>query len=74
MVMRSYRYEFPGARDWSRWDEVKQRFGNMSAMLWFAWVALRMDSATFAIMLTNSVRDLGDGLISVVMKDGREID
>jgi len=69
-----YQYQMPNARPWTRWDEIKQRIGNVRRMLMFAWLAARYDSATFAIVLFNSCRDAGDGLIAATMIDGRRID
>lgn len=67
-------YLLPDKGNWTRWDEVKQRVGNCRRMLVFAWVGLTTDSTLFAVVFVNSVRDLGDGLISVTLKDGTKID
>lgn len=62
------------AKPWTRWDEIRQRAGNVHRMLFFAWLALRYDSATFAAVFVNSARDAGDGLIArMTMASGRDI-
>ena len=74
MNTRRYAYQNPNARNWSAWDEIKQRVGNCRRMLLFAWLALTCDSATFCLVLLNVFRSAGDGLIAATMKDGRRID
>jgi hypothetical protein len=69
-----FEFKMPNPQPWTRWDEVKQRFGNVRRMLMFAWLAARYDSALFALVLFNSCRDAGDGLIAATMLDGRRID
>jgi hypothetical protein len=65
-------YSRSNQRAWTRWDEIKQRAGNVRRMLIFAWLAATNDSALFAMVLFNSVRDEGDDLIhSVTMWDGK---
>lgn len=66
--------QMPDPQPWTRWDEIKQRVGNVRRMLMFAWQAARYDSGLFAVVLFNSCRDEGDGLIGAVMLDGRRID
>lgn len=65
----------PHAKPWSRCDEARQRVGNCRRLLRFAWTALWTDSTLFAMVLVNSVRDVGDVMITkIVTEDGREID
>jgi hypothetical protein len=73
-MLASGRFQMPNARPWTRWDEIKQRVGNVRRMLMFAWLAATNDSATFAVVFFNCCRDEGDGLIATVMMDGRRID
>lgn len=67
-------YSLPDTGAWTRWDEIKQRFGNCRRMLVFAWIGLTTDSTMFAVVFVNSARELGDGLIAVTLKDGTKVD
>lgn len=67
-------YRIPDAGLWTRWDEIKQRIGNCRRLLVFAWLGLTTDSTVFAVVLVNAFRTMGDGLISVVTKEGEVID
>lgn len=67
-------YKNPDALPWTWRDEIPQRIGNVWRMLTFAWLAARYDSMTFAVVFMNCARDVGDGHIAVVMKNGRVID
>ena len=67
-------YKLPGPERWSRWDEIKQRIGNCRGMLTLAWLALSSDSAMFSVVIVNSSRRLGDGLIAAAMANGTLVD
>lgn len=67
-------YKVPDGAPWTAWDEIRQRIGNVRRMLMFAWLAARHDSTAFAVVFYNSVRDAGDGLIAVTMKNGTRVD
>jgi hypothetical protein len=73
-AVRMGTFQMPDPQLWTRWDEIKQRAGNVRRMLMFAWLAATNDSAVFAVVMFNSCRSAGDGLMGAVMMDGRRID
>lgn len=68
------KYFIPGAKPWTRREEVRQRLSNFRAMLLMAWWALRHDSFDFATIFVNACRDEGDKMIANVERRGVRMD
>lgn len=62
-----------GLEPWTRQDEFWQRLRNAKNMAYFAWLALRYDSALFACVLFNSCRYERDAVIGSIMIGAKEI-